>query len=568
MNRIPLWHFALIAALCILTYANTLSGAYLWDDEYQIVKNPTIRSLSNIPGAFNQGVWEFATAGTADSTKRSNFYRPMQQILYTLAYSWGGLDPVPNHVINIALHTVATLLVYLICVELSIPLSFSLLAAGLFSVHPIHSEAVAWIASVPETACAAFFFASFWFYLRSKDGENKKWLYLSALLLLPALLSKEMAITLPALVLFTAFQRGTLRIQVLIPYAAVVAVYVGMRIHALGFLTTEHTQLVMGYLDWITLGLHVFGRYIWYALVPYPLNAYHQVPSHLADRVVPTLIALIPISLAVGFAWMMRKRLPQIPFWCGAFALMLTPVFYLKGISTAVMADRYLYIPSLAVVIILVTVLASLLPARGLWIGWSIVAIFATATILRNRDWQDGEHIYTATLEQDPAVVVHRTNLAETLLARGDDVNAVRHLNLALESLNSGNYATPPDEYYRVHIGLGAILARAKRYPEAREHLETARKMSPNSDWPHLYLGGITMEADNDLPKAIEQFKTAIRLGPLNEVARDYLGIAYFNQGRFAEAKAEFEAAIRINATYKDGYAHLEMANRELAKQQ
>jgi Flp pilus assembly protein TadD len=479
------------------------------------------------------------------------------------------MDPVPYHVINIALHTIATVFVYLICVELAIPLAFSLLAAGLFAVHPIHTEAVDWIAATPEVACAAFFFAAFWAYLRSKEGANKNWLYASALLLFPALLSKEMAITLPALVLLTTIRQPwplSRRIHLMIPYAAVVAVYLVMRIYALGFLATEHTPLVMPYLDWITLAIHIFGRYIWFALVPYPLNAYHQVPTHLADRVDSTLIALIPIALGAGFAWMMRKRLPQIPLWCAAFALMLVPVFYLKGISTAVMADRYLYIPSLAVVIILATLLASLLPKQGLWIGWALVALFATGSILRNRDWQDAEHIYTATLERDPEVAVLQINLAEVLLLRGDDTNAASRLNLALASLNRNKYQALPDEYYRVHVGLGAILARAKRYPEAREHLEYAHKLVPNNDWPYLYLGGISMEADNDLPKAIEQFQTAIRLGPLNEVARDYLGIAYFNQGRFAEAKAAFEEAMKINPTNKEVHAHLEMANRELAK--
>jgi tetratricopeptide (TPR) repeat protein len=79
-------------------------------------------------------------------------------------------------------------------------------------------------------------------------------------------------------------------------------------------------------------------------------------------------------------------------------------------------------------------------------------------------------------------------------------------------------------------------------------------------------MGGISLEADNDIPKAIEQFQTAIRLGPVNELARDYLGIAYFNQGRFEEAKAEFEAALKINSTSRDARAHLEMAKQALSQ--
>ena len=73
------------------------------------------------------------------------------------------------------------------------------------------------------------------------------------------------------------------------------------------------------------------------------------------------------------------------------------------------------------------------------------------------------------------------------------------------------------------------------------------------------------MEADNNLPKALEELQTAVRLGPINEVARDYLGICLFNMGRFQDAKGAFEEALKINPSHKDARAHLEMANREIA---
>jgi tetratricopeptide (TPR) repeat protein len=241
-------------------------------------------------------------------------------------------------------------------------------------------------------------------------------------------------------------------------------------------------------------------------------------------------------------------------------------VFYFKGISTATMADRYLYIPSLAAVIVVVAILAAVTPKHVLWAGWTVVAIFAMMSIARNRDWRDSEHLYATILEQDPEVGRIHINLSDILLQRGDDSNAARHLNRALEALNTGKYSIFFDDYYRIHIGLGAILARARRYPEAREHLETARKLFPEGEWSYLYMGGISLEADNDIPKAIEQFQTAIRLGPVNELARDYLGIAYFNQGRFEEAKAEFEAALKINSTSRDARAHLEMAKQALSQ--
>jgi tetratricopeptide (TPR) repeat protein len=567
MNRTPLWHFAVIVVICVATFANTLSGAFLWDDQTQIVKNPNVRTLSSIPAAFTEPFWGFLNPGQAN---RSNFYRPTQSVLYAVAYWWNGLDPVPFHVVNLALHVLASLFVYLVCIELGMAAGLALLAAGLFAAHPIHSEAIAWIASTPDLACGVFYFAALWTFLKSKTGADKRWFFLSVLLFFPALLSKEMAITLPLIVLVTTYLPSATplklaqRLGLMIPYGVVAAIYLGMRVHALGFLATTHTPLEMGLFDWITLGIQVFGRYIWYAILPYPLIAYHQVPAHFPDRVLPGVLALISIVILSALIWRVRKRFPEVALWCAAFPLFLIPVFYLKGISTAVMADRYLYIPSIAVVIILVTLLSSLLPQQTLVVGGSLVALLAFASVIRNRDWQDGEHIFSATLDRDPNVGHMQLNLAEILLGRGDDANAAIHLTKGLDLLNSQKYAVLPDDLYRAQIGIGAVFARARNYKAAREHLEAAQQLVPDGDWPHLYLGGISMEADNDIPKAIEQFQTAIRLGPLNEVARDYLGVAYFNQGKFQEAKTSFEEALKINPTFQDARKHLALAEQSL----
>lgn len=561
MKRPVLWHLAVVAVLAILTYANSVSGAFVWDDEVQIVKNANLRSLANIPSAFTQPFWGFATPDAANQT---NFYRPMQTVLYTLAYAWGGLDPVPGHIISIGLHTLASLLVYLICVQLGFIPAVSLLAAALFATHPIHTEAVAWIAATPDLACGVFYFASLLTFLKSEDGAQKKWLVLSAFLLFPALLSKEMAITLPVIVFLLGLGRRTIsqHARILTPFAAVTAVYLAMRVNALGFVATQHTTLSLSAADWLTLGIQVFGRYIWFALLPHPLLAYHQIPLHLEDRLVPGLIALVAIAALAALAWRFRARLPAAALWFAAFAIMLVPVFYFNGISTAFMADRYLYIPSLAAVIVMACAIAAIPSRYALWIGWSIVAIFAVRSLDRNQDWKDGETIFSKTLEQEPNIARIQLDLAKILLNRGDDVNARHHMETALFSMDSRKYSQLPDDYYRVHIGLGAILARQRNYPPAIEHLNAAKQADPKGEWPYLYLGGIALEAENDIPKAIDLLQTAVRLGPINETARDYLGIAYFNQGRVQEAKTEFEQALKINPTHAEARQHLEMATR------
>jgi tetratricopeptide (TPR) repeat protein len=88
----------------------------------------------------------------------------------------------------------------------------------------------------------------------------------------------------------------------------------------------------------------------------------------------------------------------------------------------------------------------------------------------------------------------------------------------------------------------------------------------PKGEWSYLYLGGMYMEKDADALRAIDQFQTAIRLAPTNEVARDYLGMAYFNLSRFPEAIASFEEALKINPNYESARQHLAIAKQALGR--
>jgi tetratricopeptide (TPR) repeat protein len=128
--------------------------------------------------------------------------------------------------------------------------------------------------------------------------------------------------------------------------------------------------------------------------------------------------------------------------------------------------------------------------------------------------------------------------------------------------MQSDTYVVYPYELYRAYVGLGAIDARAGRFAEAREEFKKAIEVNPNGDWGYLYLGGIFMEADRDYPKAIENFKKAIQLGPLNETARDYLGVAMLNQKNYPEAIRYFEEALKINPNYEEARNHLAIASR------
>src|SRR5437867_11064391 len=155
-------HMAIILGLSLVAFANSLPGSFVWDDEIQVVKNWRIRRFEHLPSAFTSAFWSFL--GT-EAESQTNFFRPVQTITYMLAYAVGGLSPAAYHAFNIVYHAAAGVFVYLVCLELVFPPTIALGVAALFAVHPVYTEAVAWIAGVQDVACGCFYFGSVWFFI-------------------------------------------------------------------------------------------------------------------------------------------------------------------------------------------------------------------------------------------------------------------------------------------------------------------------------------------------------------------------------------------------------------------
>src|SRR5439155_23178657 len=186
--------------------------------------------------------------------------------------------------------------------------------------------------------------------------------------------------------------------------------------------------------------------------------------------------------------------------------LMLTPVFYFKGISNVFLAERYLYIPSFAMLALVFSFAKSLkVPKLNIIVG-TVALVFTIATISRNQIWKTSEELYQKTLGIQPEVVHMRINLADIYMKRSDDAMAQSLLESSVRYMDSDRYTRFPYELYRAEVGLGAIAARAGNYGQARQHLEKAIAINPRGDWGYLYLCGVFMEETGDYTRAIENF--------------------------------------------------------------
>ena len=237
------------------------------------------------------------------------------------------------------------------------------------------------------------------------------------------------------------------------PFAIALAVYGALRIAALGAVAASQTVANSG-VDWLTLGLTVAARYIRYALIPFPLHAYHLVPLHLQDRMAQATIAFVTLSLVGFLSWRLRKRLPGLPTAVGVFLLTLVPVFYFRGISGAFFVERYLYIPTLGLALASAIVLERTRWRQRDRLAWMAVAIFAVMTVVRNQEWQDSETLYRTTLEANAANAAFQSSVGDIAMSRGDDAAARKHFDNALDAIDDEVYYFTSYEKYRALIGL------------------------------------------------------------------------------------------------------------------
>jgi hypothetical protein len=183
----------LLMIVVFLVYADTLRYDFVWDDEDLIQTNPRITKLG-----------DFSTFFEVEPFYGNFYYRPL--VIFSLAFDYRlwELKPFGYHLSNLIFHLGSVLMIYFISLSL-LPRLSSFLVALLFGLHPIHTEAVAWISGRSDVLCAFFFLASVLSFIHFIQIQNRSKrlgaYFLSLIFFLCSLLAKEMAVTLPLILL-------------------------------------------------------------------------------------------------------------------------------------------------------------------------------------------------------------------------------------------------------------------------------------------------------------------------------------------------------------------------------
>jgi tetratricopeptide (TPR) repeat protein len=544
---------AAIAVAVVLAgaYWPAVHGAFLWDDVAHL-PTPELRTAA--------GLWRILfVPGTSQQ------YYPLLFGTFWLEHWMWGDATFGYHVVNVVLHGVAAGLVWTVLRRLAVP--GALFAAGIFALHPVHVESVAWIAELKNTLSGVFYLASMLAYLSFDDGPvahrpATRWLAALALFV-GAMLSKSVTGSLPAAILVVLWwKRGRLSwsrdVVPLLPFFLVSA--------GLGWFTARYEADVVGAsgasfdLSFASRCL-IAGRAFWFYLAKlvWPVPVIFIYPRWHIDPMVwwqwayPVAALALLVALALLRGVLGRGPLAAALFFVGTLfpALGFVNVYPFKF---SFVADHFQYLASLGPIVLVSAALTR--AARGgrrlgVVLGIAVVAVLAVLSWRQSRSYQSPETLWRATVEHNPTSFLAQIGLgviyedqgkhqeaieAEEQALAIDPGSAEARLNLARSYDAVGDYAKAArfyEEGLRLESGyagavrprLALLYARLGEFDRAVVMARAALALTPNSSYAYAVLG-IALKGQGDGAKADQAWQVAIRLdpeGPGGKLAREQL---------------------------------------------
>ncbi len=401
-------------------YANSLSNGFVLDDELIIAGNPATRHLSGIGDVL------FAP----DVIKP--YYRPLNRASYLIDYQLFGLNPAWFHAINIIIHALSAVLLYLVASRLLADNYAALFAALLFAVHPANSEAVNFISARNTLLAGCFSLASLLAFLMAR-GRGVRLPFLSAVLFFLGLLSKETAFMLIVVIAVTTLSPSPWfvgkmlrdRLISLVPYLAGVVVYFAMRFYSLqGMFGTDITSGDL--FSRLAMNYHIIPQYIGLLLFPIDLTIFHTASK---GGFVTHLAIWTALFIAVWLVARWRKQAALFGLvWC---VVNYAPISNIVPIPSEALTERFLYMPAIGFFIIAGACFERLQAEESLRKAVKPVAIlllllFAAITFQRNLEWRDDYTLFASGVKNDPASAEAHFNLGTALLQDKSDSGAAR----------------------------------------------------------------------------------------------------------------------------------------------
>ena len=613
MNRLPekYWTYVIYLALAIITLAVFFQVRNFeftnYDDDKYVSQNNHISSGLK----WDNIVWVFTKAHGAN-------WHPLTGLSHILDCQLFGLNPGRHHIINLLFHLANTLLLFTVLRQMTGAIWQSAFVAGLFALHPLHVESVAWISERKDVLSTLFWIlttAAYFYYTKNPSARR----YILILILFASgLMAKPMLVTLPFVLLLldywplNRFQSGQaaavkckgcsyliLEKVPLFVFSAVSSI--------ITFLVQKSSGTVGGISD-LPFAIRVanavvsYWKYIVMMFWPTKLAAFYPHPGRDLPvwQVITAAIILLLITIEVLYLGKKYKYLPVGWFW---YIGTLIPVIGLVQVGLQALADRYTYVPLIGLFIIIAWGTNDLL--RG-WkyrrvglIAASLVIISALSicTWFQTSYWRNSQSLFEHAVKVTKGNYIAYNNLGVLLILQGkfDEAielleNAVRaypiyglalkNLGIAYDKVGRSEEAL---EYYKRTIEVlekqpvidpdlpelykivGGMLNERFKPQEAAVYLHKAIALNPLDPQAHCHLGAVLGQT-RKLDDAVAQFNEALRIDPNRIEAHCNLGYVLLNQDKFDQALEHLTKAVQLDPNAEKPHYYLAIALNEKGK--
>jgi len=560
-----------IGIISFLAYANTLFHDFTIDDAIVITDNIFVKKgLSGLTDIFGKDTF-YGFFGSEKDLVAGGRYRPLTLTVFAFIIQFFGQESFFFHILNVSVFSLLcmAILLFLLRVEWFEEEKnkiFALCAALLFALHPIHTEAVANIKGMDEVLCLLLGISSLIFIQNYTKHEQIKDLAIACVLLFSSVLSKENGIAFAFLNILYVFifakQRNEIFFKTALFSSITAIFYIIVRWSIIGMKSNIPSNEILNnpfanasFSEHYGTVFHTWLMYLKLLLFPFPLSHdyyFNQIPySNIFS--IPALLGLICFTAIAFFGvWYSLKR-DKIGFFLLFFISTFLLVSNLIFPIGTTMGERFIFIPSLAFIVVFVYFLIKYLPVKMVQYSCiAIAVIFAVLTFQRNKAWKDNYTLFKTD-------IIHSPNSAKLNNAYGGETLA-QHLKINDEEKKREMIADAKihlqkaiaihPRYTNAYLLLGNAYFYEKNYVKSIESYQKCLQIAPkyndaltNIPKAAYELGSQYGKVKNDIPNAIKYFELAMQYDSGNRETLLDLGVAYGFNKQFGKAQKVLEKA-------------------------
>jgi cytochrome c-type biogenesis protein CcmH/NrfG len=549
--------FAICIGLIAMTWAvfgQTLRFSFVnYDDPVYVSENPKILAGLN---------WQ--SAGWAFTHVHSHNWHPLTTMSHMLDDRVFGPRPGPQHFINVLLHSISAVLLFLLLEQIALRLWSSAFVAAVFAIHPLHVESVAWISERKDVLSGLFFMLTLLAYVRYTRRPGIVRYLTMSFWFVCGLLSKPMLVTLPMVLLLLDYwplrrlERTENRAQSANLLVEKVPLFILSLASSIATLIAQRGGIIeMAHLSlgWrMENALSAYLIYIWQMFWPINMAVIYPHPGRLPFWLVAGASALLVLISTVAI--LLRKERPYLIVGWLWYIIMLVPVIGLIQVGSQAHADRYTYLSEIGLYWAIVWAVADLLqPLRYrreilASVAPIIIAALGWRAWIQTSYWSNTERLWDRTL-----AVTGQNDFAH--FALGEFMLKVRRWDEAIAQFKIVLASHPNDA--DANFQMGYALMEKDDLEAAISHFETTLQAKPENPDAETNLGNLLLKAGR-IEDAVKHYRIVVRHEPSSPLAHYNLAVGLHRLGRLPEAIAQYKEALALDPKYPDAKEFLEQA--------